>query len=408
MIENYRRILTVPGGLRFSASGLLARLPISMVGLGIVLLVEDATDSYGLAGAVSAVYVVAGAAFAIIQGRLLDRLGQGRVLVPMVAVFTVMVGLLVVSVEADWPRAASYVFAAIGGAALPAAGSCVRARWSRALTGRPADVQTAFALEAVVDESVFMLGPILVTVLATAIDPVAGLATAVVSGLVGTLLLAAQRSTEPPVLPGRRTTGDRTRLPWRTLIPLVVVMFSLGTLFGGAEVVTVAFAEEQGSQAYAGPLLAVWALGSLLAGIVTGGLHLRRPTVDRVRIGAFAMCLTMAPLAFIDSVLLMGVALLLGGFAIAPTLIAATSLVEQSVPSARLTEGMSLLHTGIVAGVAPGAALAGIVIDRSGASAAYLVSLAAGTLAALVAQLLPRTRRPHPAPVDAVADHTPQ
>lgn len=390
MLDTYRRILTVPGGLRFSASGLVARLPISMVGLGIVLLVEAATDSYGLAGAVSAVYVAAGAGFAIVQGRMLDRLGQARVLVPLVAVFTAMITLLVVSVQADWPAIASYLFAAVGGASLPAAGSCVRARWSHALRGRPADVQTAFALEAVVDESVFMLGPILVTVLATAIDPVAGLATAVASGLVGTLLLAAQRSTEPPVLPSHRSTGDHTRLPWRTLIPLVVVMFALGTLFGGAEVVTVAFAEEQGSQAYAGPLLALWAFGSLLAGLVTGGLHLRSTSADRVRLGSLGMCLTMAPLAFIDSVLLMGVALLLGGVAIAPTLIAATSLVEQSVPSSRLTEGMSLLHTGVVAGVAPGAALAGLVIDHFGASTAYLVSLAAGTLAAVVAQLLPR------------------
>lgn len=390
MIENYRRILTVPGGLLFSASGMVARLPISMVGLGIVLLVEAETDSYGLAGAVSAVYVAAGAAFAIVQGRLLDRLGQARVLVPMVAMFAAMVGALVVSVRAEWPPASSYVLAAVGGASLPAAGSCVRARWSHALRGRPADVQTAFALEAVVDESVFMLGPILVTVLATAIDPVAGLATAVASGLIGTLLLAAQRSTEPPVLPDHRATGDRTRLPWRTLVPLVVVMFALGTLFGGAEVVTVAFAEEQGNQAYAGPLLALWAFGSLLAGLVTGGLHLRSSSADRLRLGSLGMCLTMAPLAFIDSVLLMGVALLFGGLAIAPTLIAATSLVEQSVPSSRLTEGMSLLHTGVVAGVAPGAALAGLVIDHSGASAAYLVSLAAGTLAAVVAQLLPR------------------
>ena len=392
MIENYRRILTVPGSLRFSASGLVARLPISMVGLGIVLLVASTTGSYGVAGAVSAVYVVAGAAFAIVQGRLLDRLGQARVLVPVVVVFSVMITLLVVSVQSDWPRASSYVFAAVGGAALPAAGSCVRARWSHALRGRPADVQTAFALEAVVDESVFMLGPILVTVLATAIHPVAGLATAVISGLVGTLLLATQRSTEPPVRPSARTAGHRTRLPWRTLVPLMVVMFALGSLFGGAEVVTVAFAEERGTKAYAGPLLAVWALGSLLAGLLTGALHLRRTSADRLRLGALGMCLTMAPLAFIDSVLLMGVALLLGGVAIAPTLIAATSLVEESVPSARLTEGMSLLHTGVVAGVALGAALAGVVIDRAGASPAYFVTLAAGTLAAVVAQLLPRRR----------------
>lgn len=390
MLATYRRILTVPGAVRFSASAVVARLPISMVGLGIVLLVEDATDSYGLAGAVSAVYVAAGAAFAILQGRLLDRLGQARVLVPMVGVFTVALVSLIVAVQADWPRAATYVFAAVAGASLPAAGSCVRARWSHALRGRPADVQTAFAFEAVADESVFMLGPVLVTVLATAAHPVAGLGTAVVAGLVGTLLLAAQRTTEPPVLPGRRTTGDRTPLPWRTLAPVVIVMFALGSLFGGAEVVTVAFADERGNQAYAGPLLAVWALGSLLAGLITGALHWRTSPTARLQLGALGMCVTMAPLAFIDSVLLLGLALLLGGFAIAPTLIAATSLVEQSVPASRLTEGMSLIHSGVVAGVAPGAALAGLIVDQAGASTAYFISLTAGAIAAAAAQLLPR------------------
>ena len=85
--------------------GLVARLPISMVGLGIVLLVEAATGSYGLAGAVSAVYVVANAVFAIVQGRLLDRLGQARVLVPVVAVFAARGRRCSWSrSQADWPR----------------------------------------------------------------------------------------------------------------------------------------------------------------------------------------------------------------------------------------------------------------------------------------------------------------
>ncbi|HEX6149939.1 MFS transporter [Nocardioides sp.] len=391
MLDTYRRILDVPGTLAFSAAGLVARLPISMVGLGIVLLVERASGSYGLAGAVSAIYVAAGAVCTILQGRLLDRLGQARVLVPVVGVFTVALVLLVVSVQADWPAASTYVFAALGGATLPAAGSCVRARWSHALTGRPADLQTAFALEAVVDESVFIVGPILVTVLATAIHPVVGLATALVAGLAGTVFLAAQRRTEPPVH-DRDRSSRRGSLPWRTLAPLSVVTLALGALFGAAEVVTVAFSEEQGSQAYAGPLLALWALGSLMAGLITGAVHWRNPVVDRLRIGALGMFAAMVPLPFVGSVWLMAGILLLGGFAIAPTLIASTSLVEQTVPPSRLTEGMALLHTGIVAGVAPGAALAGAIVDQAGPSAAYLVSVGAGLLAALGALLVPRAR----------------
>lgn len=390
MLDTYRRILVVPGALLFSGAGLVARLPMSMVGLGIVLLVEAATGSYGLAGAVSATYVAAEAGFAILQGRLLDRLGQARVLVPVVAVFSTAVVLLIVSVQAEWPAATTYLLAAVGGASLPAAGSCVRARWSYALTGRPADLQTAFALEAVVDEGVFIVGPILVTVLATAIDPVVGLGTAVVAGVAGTTFLAAQRRSEPPAHPRDRAAA-RGRLPWRTLGPLSVVTLALGSLFGAAEVVTVAFAEEQGNQAYAGPLLAVWALGSLLAGLVTGAIQWRMGPAGRLKLGALGMFVAMLPLPFIGSVPLMGLALLLGGFAIAPSLIATTSLVEQVVPPSRLTEGMSFIHTGIVAGVAPGAALAGMIVDRSGPSAAYVVSVGAGLLATLAALTLPRT-----------------
>ncbi len=390
MLATYRRILVVPGALLFSGAGLVARLPMSMVGLGIVLLVEAATGSYGLAGAVSATYVAAEAGFAILQGRLLDRLGQARVLVPVVLVFSTAVVLLMVSVQSDWPAVTTYLLAAVGGAALPAAGSCVRARWSYALTGRPADLQTAFAFEAVVDESVFIAGPILVTVLATAIHPVVGLGTAVVAGLVGTTFLAAQRRTEPPAHPRDRGVV-RGRLPWRTLGPLSVVTLALGSLFGAAEVVTVAFSEEQGNQAYAGPLLAVWALGSLLAGLVTGAIQWRTGPAGRLRLGALGMFAAMLPLPFIGSVPVMALFLLVGGFAIAPSLIAATSLVEQVVPPSRLTEGMAFIHTGIVAGVAPGAALAGVIVDHSGASAAYVVSVGAGLLAAVMALAVPRT-----------------
>lgn len=403
MLSSYGRILRVPGGLRSSLAGLVGRMPISMMGLGIVLLVHAATGSYGLAGAVSATYVVANAAFAVVQGRLLDKHGQSRVLVPLVLVFTGASGLMVLSVTAEWPGWTPWPLAALAGAALPAMGTCVRARWSHLLRRRPADLQTAFALEAVVDETVFILGPILVTLLATLVHPAVGLATAVVAGLAGTLALVAQRATEPPPAPPRQRSTRRDPLPWRVLGPLLGVQLSLGCLFGASEVVTVAFTEEQGSKAWAGPLLALWALGSLVAGVVTGAVHWQRGPAIRVRVGALGMFLAMAPLPLIGSVPLMGVVLLLGGCAIAPTLIASTSLTERTVPPGRLTEGMALLHTGIVAGVAPGAALAGVVVDRAGSGGGYLVMAGGGLAAALVAQLLPRSPAPaEPAPASPV------
>lgn len=395
MLATYRRILSRPGTALFSATGLVARLPIAMVGLGIVLLVEDASGSYGVAGAVSAAHLLANAFFAILQGRVIDRVGQSRVLPVVITVWGVALSLLMWSVESDWPILLTYLFAVVAGASLPSVGTCVRARWSH-VTRDPDELQTAFALEAVADEAVFITGPILVTVLATAVHPVAGLTTALVTGVLGTYAFAAQRSTEPPTHQRPEPGVDRPRIPWATLVPLTVVSTALGLLFGAAEVATVAFAEERGAKAYAGVLLALWAAGSLIAGVLTGAVTWRRGPDFRLRWGAAAMTAAMVPLTFIDSLVVMGAVLFVAGFAIAPTLIATMSLSEKVLPPSRLTEGMAFLQTGLVAGVAPGAALAGVVIDTQGASAAYLVPAAGGLLALLAAQAI----RPIVVPVE--------
>jgi MFS family permease len=390
MLDSYRRVLAHPGALAFSGAALVARLPISMVGLGIVLLVEERTGSYGLAGSVSAVFVLAEAAFAVLHGRWVDHFGQSRVLPAAISVFGAGLALMMLAVERDWPRLLTYVFAGVSGAALPQVGASVRTRWSHLLDSA-GDKQTAFALEAVLDEVVFVVGPVVVTLLATSWHPVAGLTFALVSGVVGTLAFAAQRHTEPPS--GRvRTAGGSDPMPWRLVLPLAVVCLTLGALFGAAEVTTVAFAEEQGQRWAAGWLLAAWSLGSLVAGLVTGAIVWRSGPEVRLRWGSAAMAVAMAPLMFVQSVPLMAVVLLVGGLAIAPTLIGTMTMVEQGVLSSRLTEGMAILHTGIVAGVAPGAGVAGFVVDHSGASAAYGVALVGGVLGALAAL----TARPSP------------
>ena len=390
MLNTYRRVLAHPGALLFSATGLVARLPIAMIGLGIVLLVSEATGSYGVAGSVSAAFLLANALVAIVVGRLVDSLGQGRVLAVAVLTSTGGLVLLMAAVQADWSLGWAYAAAVVSGASLPPVGACIRSRWSHVLD-RPSEVQTAYALEGVVDEAVFILGPILVTVLATSWHPLAGLGTAAVAGLAGTLALSSQTATAPPPHPRHTDSGPRPAMPWRTIVPLTVVCLMLGAFFGSAEVATVAFAEELGVKRYAGVLLGLWAFGSLAAGLITGVLTWQVGADTRVRRGTVALTLVMAPMVFIGSAPLMGMALFVAGFAIAPTLIATLTLTEQTVPSARLTEGMSVIHTGIVAGVAPGATLAGIVIDSTGASPAYLVAVGAGLLAAVAAQTLPRT-----------------
>ena len=178
--------------------------------------------------------------------------------------------------------------------------------------------------------------------------------------------------------------------------PLVVAGCMLGVLFGGVEVATVAFAEELGAKAAAGPLLGVFALGSLLSGVATGAMTWRSRNAVRFRTGMLALALALVPLPFVDGFAAMTGVLFLAGFAISPTLIASVALIEETVPASRLTEGIATMTTGMYAGLAPGAAVVGAVVDRQGASASYWVTVVAAMLGALVAfgaTLLPSARR---------------
>jgi hypothetical protein len=389
MFTRYRTVLAHPGALRFSLTAMVARLPISVSTLGVVLLVTGLGRSYALAGALSATFTICNGLSSVVQGRLLDRLGQFLVLPVVAALYGLGVVGLVTALESGWPQPVAFVSAALAGAAYPPIGSAVRARWSHVLKGRPTEVQTAYALESVIDEAIFIIGPTVATVLATRWHPWAGLGLALVTGVPGTLALAAQRSTQPVPHLGSHGSGPRPAMPWVPVIVLAAVSLALGSMFAAAEVSTVAFAGEQNAKGYAGVLLACWALGSMLAGLVTGTFHWRRSPASRVRVGAFLLALVMVPMSFVGSMPAMGVALFVAGFAIAPTLIATMSAVEQGVPAARLTEGIAVIHTGLAAGLAPGAALAGLVIDAHGASPSYLVALGGGVVAALASLALP-------------------
>jgi predicted MFS family arabinose efflux permease len=174
-------------------------------------------------------------------------------------------------------------------------------------------------------------------------------------------------------------------MPWPTLVPMLVASAAMGSVFGSVEVATVAFSEELGTKSASGPLLATWAFGSLVSGVLTGAVAWRAANASRFRWGMVALAVSVLPLPFLGGFAAMTAVLFVAGFAISPTLIALMALTEEVVPAARLTEGMSIVHTGMAAGIAPGAALAGQVIDRAGASPSYWVPIASGLVGALAA-----------------------
>ncbi|HET9501194.1 MAG TPA: MFS transporter [Marmoricola sp.] len=387
MLDSYRRVLSHDRALAFSATGWLARLPIAMMTLGIVVLISERTGSYAQAGQVSAAYIIGNAVVAVPHGRLADRFGQTLVLYADAVLFALTTGLLVHAVDAGWSAPWPHLFAALSGASIPQVGSLVRARWA-AIVRSEQERHTAFAVEAVGDEVVFVTGPALVTFLSTVNAPDTGLLVALVVGTVGTVLLAAQRRTAPPVEPPSAGAG-RPPMPWRRLLPLALAALSMGSLFGGLEVATVAVAEAAGHKSWAGGLLAAFSFGSLLAGIVAGALRTRSTDLQRVRLGIALLATTMVLLPFLGRLTVLAGVLFGIGLALAPTLIALVSLLEASVPRARLTEAMAVFQAGMSAGIAPGAYFAGVVADHIGASASYWVCAVSGA-GALAAALLAR------------------
>jgi MFS family permease len=385
-------VLTIPGAWVFSVGGLVARMPMAMVSLGIVLLVSSRTGSYGTAGTVSAAFLVANASFAVVQARLIDRFGQSRVLPLAAGLFSLGLVGMMASVEAGLPVPWPHLFAAVAGIGLPQIGSSVRSRWSHLVKDK-GDLLTAFAFESVVDELVFIVGPALVTTLATTVHPLAGLATALAATVGGTTLLVSQKHTEPPASAVAHGHAGAP-MPWQVLAPLIASAFTMGAVLGGAEVATVAFSDELGATSRSGLMLGIWAIGSLVSGIVVGAVHLRATNAARFRVGMLALGLLMLPLPFVGGFVSLAAFLFLSGFAISPTLIAAFAWIEETVPAGRITEGITLFTTGIGAGLAPGAALAGIVADRSGASDSFWVPVAAGLIGASLSMVLPRGRRP--------------
>jgi MFS family permease len=391
LLRPYGDVLRLPGAWQFSASAFVARFPISMLGIGIVLLITSTRDSYADAGAVAAAALVAGSLVAPLQARLADRVGQPRVVAPLLAVHVAALAVGVWEATAGGSLLLISAAAAVAGASLPQFGSFVRVRWADQLqgTGR---LPTAFALESVLDEVIFVVGPVLVTLVATAVSPVLGVLGTLAFTVGGGLAFLACRGTVPP----RHTpvAGERREpLPIRVLTPLVAAFAGLGTVFGSVEVSTVGFADEAGRPALAGVVLAAFAGGSLVSGLVFGAVVSGGPSRRRLAtaLGVLVVALVLTLAASNLGTLAGGLAV--AGVTISPALITGFGLAEQASPRSRVTEALAWTSTALGVGVAIGAALVGPIIDTRGADAAFVVPVVAAAVACAASGLLPATVR---------------
>ncbi|MDQ1663654.1 MAG: hypothetical protein QOJ68_3634 [Blastococcus sp.] len=385
MFGPYTRLFVVPGARIFSLAGLVARLPSPMVSLGALLLVAQQTGSYGLAGAVSGIFALSFAVASPQWARAMDRRGQAGALRAAMVGFALSGGAFVGVVLGGAPHWVWFVLSAANGLCSPNIGSLVRARWADALPD-PEQRRTAFAFESVVDEVVFVVGPPLVTLLATLIAPAVGLLTGIVLGTVGGFWLAGRRDSEPAV---QKSADGAPASRWAALpaaaVVVTVTYVAIGCVFGAMDVVVVGFATAEGAPPMAGLSLAVYAFGSLVAGLVYGVARLPGTLTARFLVTAVCFALAAQSLLTVGSLAVLVPAGFLAGLTVAPALVSGMSLVEDRVPRSALTEALSWTTTGLTLGVTAGSAVAGVAVDAWGAESAFVVPALAAALAAILA-----------------------
>ncbi len=383
MLSAYAPLLRVPSVAPFLFGGAFARVGGSMFGVSVIIMISSRTGSFGLAGAVSAVGVLVLAIAGPIIGRLIDRHGQRRVAMPFVLVtFVAGVGVTLLSFTGapSWT-----LFVAYGASAfLPEMGPLSRARWVHIFRGEPQSLHTAMSFEQVSDEGAFIIGPVLAVLLSTMLFPEAGLLAAEAFFTVGMVIFLSARATEPPLVPREdRPHGLAIARPGLLVVAGVLVM--AGAIFGSNEVVAVAVAEAGGAKEFSSVILALFAVGSMLAGIVYGSRQFDSTLTRRLVIATLGMFLLEAPALVVTHLWGLAAVMLVAGCATAPMLITSLSLAQQLVPRAFVTEGMAVAITGILIGISIGTAVGGWAVEHLGAHAAYAVPVTAGLVAVALA-----------------------
>ncbi len=384
MFNSYREIFSAPGTKGFSLAGFIARMPISMMGIGIVTMLSQVSGDYWLAGAVAATFTLSSALLAPHISRMADQLGQSRILLPTTGISVFFTILLLLCTKYEAPYWTLFL-SALCAACMPNMSAMVRARWTKLYRGSH-KLHTAFSFESVVDEICFIIGPVLSVSLSVMFFPEAAPLLSSVFLTIGVCLFTMQKSTEPPVHP-RDITNNGTVFKIGSLRVLVFTLIAIGTIFGTIDVVSVAFAEQQGNTVAASFVLSVYAIGSCLAGLIFGTLKLNTPPYNQFLIAVTLPMITMLPLVFVNSITWLVVIVFFAGLSVAPTMIITMGLVEKIVPESKITEGMTWAITGLGIGVSLGSAIAGLVIDNFGAHVGFNVAIIAGGLALTIALL---------------------
>ncbi|WP_193015357.1 MULTISPECIES: MFS transporter [Gammaproteobacteria] len=388
MISTYQTLFSYKGTTSFTLAGMVARLPLPMMGIGIIMMISQLTDSYALAGIISASFVFTYALLSPQISRLVDTYGQYRILPLFTLISVIGIGGMLLTTWLQWHISLFFIFAVLIGF-MPCISAMVRARWT-AIYKEDSRLQTAYSLESVFDEVTFILGPPISVTLSVAFFPQAGLLISAIFLIIGVFFFVLQRDTEPEITPlSSELTCHKTQsvIRFSLVKVLTFIMIFMGVIVGTIDIFSVAFAHIQGMPAGASLVLSAYAVGSCFAGLFYGTLKLSTPLHRLLFLGGIATFITMLPLIFVDSIYSLSLVVLISGIFFAPMIIVTMSLIEKIVPANQLTEGMTWLLAGLNVGTAIGATLTGQVVDYFGVQLGVWIAIGASALVLLTAFL---------------------
>jgi MFS family permease len=378
----YRRVLASPGVRPLVSFALLARMPIGMGGVALILFVHAQTGSFGEAGVVAGAYTIGLGITGPTLARLIDRRGSRLVIVPgALLVMAALIGVVVLG-EAGAGTVPLVIAGFLAGAGSTPIGGIFRQRWPE-LVG-PAELPTAYALDAVLIEIVFVTGPLLAGVLAATAGPAEGLIVAGVLGIVGSVGFARLST----VRPGGDPDAERHwlgALASPHLRLLVLSDLPLAGTFGALDVTLPAFGAHHGAAALGGPFAAALAFGSGVGGLAYGARPgiFGPPRRSLVVLGAL-MTLTCVPLAAATSIPEMFVFAAISGIFLAPQITVRNQVVQRTLVAGTATEAFTWVALATTIGASIGSALVGPLVQAAGWRAGALVAIALPAVATLV------------------------
>ncbi|GHH14307.1 MFS transporter [Streptomyces rubradiris] len=380
MATGYLEILRARHALRLLAGTLVGRLPNATAAIALVLFVRADGGTYSLAGALAAVYGVANAVGQPVLGRLVDLYGQPRVQLP--AAVLAALAMTVFAFCGTGPLPLAYAAVAVSGLFAPPLEGGLRALWPSVLR-REEQVHVAYAMDAIAQEVMFTVGPLLVTVCVSVWDERAALLVLNLLGVLGALSVVVS----PPSRAWRSAPREAhwlgaLRSPG--LLALLAAFLFIGIALGSITVAAVSYADGHGGDAVYGWLMAGLGLGALAGGTVYGARQWAGSPERRLRglVALLAVC--YLPLTLTPGTVWMVLLSVVSGVFLAPCIACAFIIVDRHAPRGTVTEAFSWLVTTFTVGASVGTGLAGPVVQAGGTVWGFGLPSVAGAVSLLV------------------------